>query len=413
MILKKLTNEEFNIFIKNNYTSIYQSSNYALTMTKQGFNCIYYGIIDGTNIYGATLILIKRDHGSKYAFAPRGFIIDYNNEILFREFTDLLKKELKRISVVALRISPPIIKSIYQNKQIINNNNYESIFNILKKNNYNHLGYNNYFEGMKPRYEAIIPLNKNVQTVFKKISKSFRTKIRTADINGIKIFNGDEKNLDYLFLQTKKKYPRDLKYFQELYNNFKIDNKIEFYYSLLNTQDYVRSIQYKYQQQMQRCNQANANVFKNIGKNNTKSINKKLLEENKLNILKTELVYATKLLKEFPNGIVTSSALIIKNKKEVYLIMDGYDKTYKRLNSKHLLLWKLIEKYSYEGFTTFNLGGMSNYNLKDNKYDGLNNFKLNFGSVIYEYMGDLELVVNKPMYLMYKNSLSVMKLLKK
>ena len=136
-------------------------------------------------------------------------------------------------------------------------------------------------------------------------------------------------------------------------------------------------------------------------------------KENKLNNLKTELVYATKLLKEFPNGIVTSSALIIKNKKEVYLIMDGYDKTYKRLNSKHLLLWKLIEKYSYEGFTTFNLGGMSNYNLKDNKYDGLNNFKLNFGSVIYEYMGDLELVVNKPMYLMYKNSLSVMKLLKK
>ena len=47
MILKELTSNEFNIFTKNNYTSVYQSSNYALTMTNQGFNCIYYGIIDG------------------------------------------------------------------------------------------------------------------------------------------------------------------------------------------------------------------------------------------------------------------------------------------------------------------------------------------------------------------------------
>lgn len=413
MILKVLTNEEFNKFTKNNYTSLYQSSNYALTMSKQGFNCIYYGIIDGNTIYGASLILIKKDHGFKYAFAPRGFIIDYNNELLFREFTDLLKKELKRIGVVALRVSPPVIKSIFKNKQVINNSFYNNIFNNFTKNHYNHLGYNNYFEAMKPRFEAVVQLNNNIQTVFNSISKSFRTKIRTADTNGIKIFKGKKENIEYLFLQTKKKYPRDLEYFQELYDNFEKDDKIEFFYSLLNTQDYVRSIQYKYQYQIQRCNQANDNVFKNRGTNNTKSITVKLFEENKLNEIKNELVYATKLLKDFPNGIITSSALVIKNKSEIYLIMDGYDKNYKRLNSKHLLLWKLMEKYSKEGFLTFNLGGMSNYNIKDSKYDGLNNFKLSFGSDVYEYMGDLELVINKPMYLMYKNSLSVMKLLKK
>ena len=93
--------------------------------------------------------------------------------------------------------------------------------------------------------------------------------------------------------------------------------------------------------------------------------------------------------------------------------MDGYDKSYRNLNSKHLLLWKLIEKFSYEGFKTFNLGGISNYNLQNNKYNGLIKFKTSFGSVIYEYMGDLELITNKPLYLMYKNSSSVMKLLKK
>lgn len=413
MIIKRLTVPEFDMFTSNNFTSIYQNSNYGFAMKGQGFECLYYGGIDGNNIYAASLILIKKDHGFKYAFAPRGFIIDYSNEALVKEFTMLLKKELKSIGVVAIRINPPVVKSIYQNKQLMNNNNYDNILNNLKKIGFKHLGFNNYFENLKPRFEAIVPLNKNIQLVFNRINKSFRTKIRTADKKGVKIYKGDETNLDNLFLQTKNKYPRDLKYFQDVYTNFKNNNEIEFYYSILNTQDYVKRIQYNYQAQTIKCNQANANVFKNVLKNNTKSINKKLIEEKKLDTIKKELVYATNLLKQYPKGIITSSALIIKNKTEVYLIMDGYDKSYRNLNSKHLLLWKLIEKFSYEGFKTFNLGGISNYNLQNNKYNGLIKFKTSFGSVIYEYMGDLELITNKPLYLMYKNSSSVMKLLKK
>lgn len=413
MILKELTNDEFNAFTANNYTSLYQSSNYALTMTKQGFECYYYGIIDNNKIYGASLILIKKEHGFKYAYVPRGFIIDYNNYDILKEFNDLLKKQLKKLNIVGMRINPPIVKSIFQSGKIINNNNYDNIFNNLKQLGYNHLGYNNFFEGIKPRYEAVVRLNKNIQKLFNNIDKSFRTKIRSADKSGIKIYQGNEMDLDKLFLQTKNKYPRDLKYFQDIYFYFKNNNNIELYYSLLNTQDYVRNVQYKYQRQTVRCNEANANVFKNVGKNNTKSINIKLVEENKLNNIKEELVYATKLLKDNPNGIITSSVLIIKNKAEIYMIMDGYDKTYKKLNSKHLLIWKLIEKFALQGYKTFNLGGIGNYNLKNNKYEGLTNFKLSFGSVIYEYIGDLDFVINKPLHIMYKQSAAVMNLLKK
>ena len=93
--------------------------------------------------------------------------------------------------------------------------------------------------------------------------------------------------------------------------------------------------------------------------------------------------------------------------------MDGYDKDYKRLNAKHLLIWKLIEKYALQGYKTFNLGGMTNYSIKDNKFDGLNNFKINFGAKVYEYIGDLEYVINKPLHLMYRNKSVVMGLIKK
>lgn len=413
MILKELSIEEFNAFTNNNNYSIYQTTNYAELMTNQSFNTFYYGILENNKIYGASMILIKKLHGFKYGFVPRGFIIDYSNLELLKEFTTLLKKELSKKGIVAIKINPPILKSIYKDNKITENNNINKILNNLKSIGFNHQGYSNYFEGVKPRFEAVIPLNKNSNLLFNNISKKFKTKIRAADTNGIKIFKGNEKNIEDLFSQIQHKKLQDLAFLKETYNIFHKNNQVELYYSLLNSADYVRSVQYKYQYQTQICNRANDLVFKNVKKNNNKYINRKLVEEQKLATIKEDLVYATKLLKNNPNGIITSTALILKNKKNVYLVMDGYDQKYKRFNSKHLLIWKLIEKFNNEGYHIFSLGSISNYNIKENKYQGLNEFKLSFGSIAYEYIGDFELIINKPLYIMYKNSSSVMKLLKK
>lgn len=406
MILKELTIDEYNIFFRRNNVSIFQSINYANTMEKIGFKSLYYGLMDGSTIYGAGLILVKKKYGFKVGFIPRGFIIDYNNLELIKVFTSLLKKELSKKGIVVIKMHPPIIRNIY-NKQTISNNKYDNIFNNLKSAGFNHLGYNNYFESLKPRFEAIIPLDKDINKLFNNISKNFKTKIRSADINGITIFKGDKNNLEYLDNLTKNK---NLKYIEDLYDCF--NNNIEFYYAKLDTNIYIQSIQYKYQKQINICSKANEQVFKNVLKNNNKIINRKLREENRLNEIKEELVYATKLIKDYPDGIIVAACLTIKNKDEIYLIMDGYDKEYKKMSAKHLLIWKLMEKYSKEGFKTFNLGGITN-NIPNNKYQGLNDFKLNFGSLVYEYSGDFELIINKPLYLMYRNNSRISKIFKK
>lgn len=92
--------------------------------------------------------------------------------------------------------------------------------------------------------------------------------------------------------------------------------------------------------------------------------------------------------------------------------MDGYDKKYKRLNSKHLLIWQLIEIYQKIGFHQFNLGGISNMTVDSNKYSGLDEFKLNFGAKMIEYAGDFELVTNKRNYNLYRNYVPLKNLIK-
>ena len=401
MQIKQLTNEEFNIF-KNSFkdSSIYQTVEYGFVMNHQGFDSVILGLVDNEeHIIGASLILIKKSKNAKYAYAPRGFLIDYTNYNLLEIFTNLLKKYLSKLGIVALRINPLIVKSIYDKKHNIlsNNDYYNTIYNNLINLGYKHLGYNSYFEGLKPRFEAIIDIDKPYYLLFNDLNKEFRTKIRSASKNGIKIYNGD--NLEYLYLQTKKKYPRDLDYFKDCYKYFSKNNNIDFYYTKLDTKEYLKIKNKQLIEQEKIVNYYNEIVTKNL-----KNINLKITADKRYNELKLQLIEATNLLKNNPDGIITSSALVVKNKDEVYLLMDGYDNKFKSLNSKHLLLWKLIENYSIQNYKKFNLGGITNPFEKNNKYEGLNTFKLGFNSKVYEYIGDLELVCNNKKYFLIKNS---------
>lgn len=413
MYIKQLTNNEFKEFTqKFKPSSIYQTAAYAFTMNEQNSSTIFLGLVDNNVIKAASLILIQKVNGFKYAYAPRGFLIDYNDFVLVEIFTNEIKKFLGKHDIVAVKINPIIIRGIYdENYQIISKNlYYDSIFNNLKRVGYHHLGYNNFFEALKPRFEAIIDLNKTVEELFTNIDKSFRTKIRNAEATGIKVYHGNENDLQYLYLQTKKKYPRDLNYFKDLYAFFHKDNMIDFYYSKLDTTEYLKITQRLYEEYETKSNKISDDLLNNIGKYNEKLLNEKIRIDKTFQKYKKQLEEAMFFLQKHPDGIVLSSALVIRFCGEVHIVMDGYDPSYKKFNAKHLLLWKLIGTYSTLGYKSLNLGGIINtknkgkYKEITERYKGLNEFKLKFGAKATEYIGDLELITNNALYFMYSSS---------
>ena len=402
MILKELTDLEFNKF-KNSFnsSSLYQSVPYKEVMNLENFETLLLGLVDNENILAASLIIIEKKGKVKYGYAPRGFLLDYNSFNLLKTFTTMLKKYLSKKNVLSIKLCPIILKSITDMKyNIINHNNYyDNIIFNLNKLGYKHLGYNNYFEALKPRFEAVIDLNVPYYILFKNIKKEYRTKIRSAEANGIKVYKGSIDELEYLYAQIKTKYSRNFNYIKNIYNKFGKD--AEFFYTKLDTNEYLNKIQKQYLNQEAICQHYSTIISSNI-ENNEKNIIKKMEEDKKLNYYKKVLVKATRYLKENPNGIITSTALIIKDKDEAYIFIDGYDKKYKSLNSKHLLIWKLCEMYSKMGMKRFNLGGVTNPNTINNQYKGLNSFKFNFNSLCYEYLGDIELICNDTLYYLYK-----------
>lgn len=416
MFIRELTSEEFSNF-KDKFQdkSVYQTSEYAYIMSHQNYTTMFLGLVDGNNILAASLIMIEKKNNFKYAYAPRGFLIDYKNYTLLEAFTIELKNYLSKKDVVAIKISPMIIRNVYNNEgKIIETNNYfDSIYENLKKLDYYHFGFNNFFESHKPRFEAILDINKNYLLLFKNIRKEFKTKIRSAEKRGVRIIKGNEEELHYLIKQVNKKYPRGENYFKDVYKYFNQKNMIDYYYAKLDSKLYLEFSKKNYEQEEINNNLINNDVIENAGNNSTRLISKKIESDTLFSRAKNQLIKATNLLRDHPEGIILATILIVRVNDEVFLYMDGFDNKFKNLNAKHLVIWKLIEKYSKLGFTKFNLGGMTNVNVENKKYNGLNEFKLGFNSNIYEYIGDLELICNNTLYFMYRKSMQLKRMLKK
>ena len=77
MKVRELTNEEFENFTKGHkISSLYQSVEYANTMKLQNYKTFLLGLDDEGEIKAASLIMIEKINGFKYAIAPRGYILD-------------------------------------------------------------------------------------------------------------------------------------------------------------------------------------------------------------------------------------------------------------------------------------------------------------------------------------------------
>lgn len=409
MKIKVLTNDEFLEFSKRfRPSSMYQTVEYALTMNNNRYDSLLVGLVDDDKLLAASLILIQKINGFRYASAPRGFLIDYNNTELLTTFTKLLKKFLGKKDIVAIKVNPMIIREVYDSKgnSVLKNVKYDEIFKNMTKLGYFHLGYNNYFEALKPRFEAMIDISKPINQIFKNIDKGFKAKIRKAIKNGVNVYHGDFNDLNLLYEETKDKYPRDLKYYEDLYKYFDKKNSIDFYYCKLDTTEYLKYTQKKYNEVHKLSFDLGNKLIGSTG-NNTKIINKKLQVDKEVSLYSKQLVEATNLLRDFPDGIVIASALVIKWLDTAYLVMSGYNEKYRKFNGTHLMIWKFLARYAKLGFKYFNFGGVSNIKLQKNKYKGLNQFKLGFNADVTEYIGDFELITNRPLYFVYKNSFGI------
>lgn len=405
-----LTEEQFTKFVNTHkYNNFYQTVNYAKVMKSEGYNYHLLGFENNSNeLIGATMILFKNVFFNyKIAYAPFGFLIDYSNSDLIEELTNKLKILLLKQKFIYLKINPKIHCSERDKKGNISLYNPEvnDILEILQKNDYIHYGFNNFFENKKPRWNAVVKLTASNDNLYKNLSKQTKNKISKAKRHGIEIIEGTEDDLDTLFEFVKRKHKRSKKYYKNILKEF--DENAKIYLAKINSESYIINSKNLYEEEQVINDEYNEKLqeLSRKGKDITSIINKKMESDKRLSNYQSNLAQATNFFSKYQNGIIIGGLLAIKYQNGVNLIIEGFNKKFSSFNPNYLLKWELIKKFNQEELNYFNLNGIVGEFKEKNKYSGLNEMKLGFNASAIEYIGEFDLVINKPLYNIYKKKL--------
>lgn len=410
MKIVRLKSDEFeNLVSKHQLDNFYQTTNYGNLMEKFGFKAEYIGFVDNGYLVGGSLILSRPIFmGFKYGYAPHGLIIDYTDKQIIYGLVKKLKSYLFKNSYLLLKIDPLIIKSIRDKDGNVleSENNIEEIMNILKKCGFNHCGFNNYMEAIKPRWHAILNMkNKDSQSLLSNLDKNVRNKIRKAYKYGIEIYKEPESDVSLIYDYIKDMGNYSINYYKYFKDFF--GDKFELYIARINTEVYVENSKYLYEKEYE-ANEKLNNTIQNDGykgKDMRGVLNKKMESDRILASYKKHLVEATELLKEYPDNLIIGGAIVINHNNKLYFLIEGYDDRYNNLCPGYITKWRIIEKYLGTEIKLFDLNAISgDFKNENNEYKGLNEAKLGYKADAYEYIGEFNLIVNSAMYSLYRNT---------
>lgn len=379
----------------------YQSSQYGRFVSKHGYNSYYLGMIDNTNeIKAATLIIVKNDKNNskrKMGYAPRGFLIDWNNNELVEEFTNSIKDFLQKRGFTYLKLDPLVIykeHSLIENEPTNNTIMGQSEFvSKLQDLGYIHLGYNNGNETNKLRWEASCVLNKNLVSLYNSLIPDARKKIVNSNNFGCKVYKGTSNDISLLYDLIKSPKP-DLEYFLDYYHFFNTNQNFEIYFSKLEPATSVNSTKAAYEKELSKNDLYNKQIQDFTNPNREALINQKMESDENLAKYKNNMLDASKLFQEYPSGVIVAATAIIKQGKQIYVVANGVNDKFKDKNPEYIMYWHIFQEYAMQGYEIFNFNGITGNYKNEEKYK----YKAELSNRIVEYVGEFDLVINKKGY---------------
>ena len=393
MHIETLNIEEFNLYQKEHHLSnFYQTVNYGMLKAENGYDYDLIGLKDESGtIQAASLILLKQIGGqSYYGYAPRGFLIDYNNEGLMNIFTTKLKEYYATKKVIFIKLNPYIpIGEINKKDFSITYNKNIDIRNILNSNDYKKLADNLYFEAQLPRFNAFVDLKTFKSSV---LSKNNRNKIKKGIRKGLVFEKASKEQID-IFNNMLNEESQNPYYYRDYYAAFAKEDDIDLFLVSIDYNIFLQNSEYIYNNELNRNSLLNDKL---IRYGTEKNINAKMASDKVLLTYKDDVLEASKGLGNQEKKYI-AGALVVKHNNMVTIIKSTFDKNYKRFVPNYFLYYNII-KYYQDSFNYLDLNGIVGNFKDENPYWGLNRFKLGFNPHIYEFIGEYDLIINAKLY---------------
>ena len=373
-----------------NYSKLHSSRNYFQTVeyanTKPNYNKIFLGFINESDntLMGATLILEKDIFKFKIGYVPGGFLVDYDNDNLFRDFVNTLKVYLKEKKYVYLTTeNKTTYKMFDKNREVIYFDT-----NILKL-----LDELSFVKVSKSIYrKVVLETEKTPNETYKMFNSNTKRNINLALQRAITIYKDENNNVDILLNLTGNNNSDKIK---KLVENFNTPNNCcEIYFAKIDPEQYINNYRFLLKKEEEINDKLN-DIMQDITiKKSDSFINRKMKSDLLITKYNNEILKATNIYTRYPEGAIIGAILILKNNREIYFMDEGYNKDLASFYSSHLIKWEIIKKYLTLGYKIFNFGDIKNMDKKNGNYL----FKMSFGGKVYECIGTYDLIINKWLY---------------
>ena len=394
MELRELTRKEFDQFTLNHpLGSFQQTSSWGRFMEGDKFHAYYVGGFIKEHIVGACLLLSyeRKKDKIRIFYSPRGFLIDYKNEELLKEFTEKVKKFIIEKHGVFLKIDPYILVRDRDNEGNIIEGGVYNDFVEVNLTNANFIKVN---DRIQPKWLSRINLkDKNIDDIFNNFSPKARQTVRRNERLGFKVRDFDFKDIDKfmdIINDESKRYITVMPtktFYEELKQSF--DGNIQ-----------LKEVYFKSDEVISNIDKMiiDVNKEKEIRINNYHSskmtaeyfIDKELEDEKEIKRLNSLKEYFSKCSDDVSMGIY----MFITIGNEVVALNGGIVDEYNKLDASYTLHYEMIKYAINNGYKYYNLYEIGNITDDNNKLKNSYNYKKNFGGEVVELVGEYDLVID-------------------
>lgn len=397
MDIKEIKPEVFSEYAKNHILkNFFQTKEYGDLMKHSDFSVMYVGAYHKGLIVGASLILYKSiGPNMKYGYAPRGFLVDFYDEALLKMFTKKIKEYFLMKGFAFIKINPEVTYSVvnFDDKSKLVNSKSKDLVLRLKELGYDKLRDNLYFESLLPKYTPVINLP---NYDFSVLDEKLINNMKDAEISGISMSIGNEEDIEKFYSFVNDKESKTSTYYKFFYKEFKKSDMVDLLMVNLNYETYVKYLQKQYIVE-QESNDALNRQFE-MTPNDAALYAKKTRSDDIMNRISADMALANQRMQENNPKEVLGAAFVVKYEGRVTIIISGYNKDFQGIDVKSYIFYKIIEEYKKAGYLYLDLYGITADFTDSNPYKALNDFKLKFKPTVYEYIGEFDLIVNKPFH---------------
>ncbi len=414
MKLKKISEKEFKKFAdKNLEITFYQTISWAHLKKKNGWVAHYLGlekdnkIIAGSLILAKTLPIIKK----KMFYAPRGFLLDYKDKEVLKEFTKQLKEYAKKEHAIFIKIDPYVEYKEHDNNGNVVEDGLDNSICVenLKSLGYKHFGFNLMQDTLQPRWMHVIETeDKTLDDVMKDMESKTRQILRKNERSGIhtREISKEELPLFKDIMQhtsdRREFVDRPLSYYESMWDSLHDDGILKILVAEIDFLEFEKNTKEELETNEKELKERIYKHENNILKMNPKKYeqnNKK--NEQEIERLKKQLEKIKDYKEKYGNKKLLGGILFLIYGNEVLSLHGGTLDDVMQFQSAYTIHFAGVKRAVENGYKRYNFYGITGDFRKENPLYGLYLFKKSFGGHVVELIGEFDYIISPFWYHAY------------